>query len=122
MFNEGGSPNILMAGSFNKRAITGFSGNADEVQHSNTDKSVINAVSVYISDYDTLKVVPNRFVRSRDVLCYQQSMWAIATLRPMQAFDIAKIGDSERRQVLIEYTLEARNEASSGIVRDLTTS
>ncbi len=122
IFNSGGNPNIIMAGSFNKRAITGFSGNADEVQHSNTDKSVINAVSLYISDYTTLKVVPNRFVRSRDVLVYEQSFWAIAQLRPMQSFDIAKIGDSERKQMLIEYTLEARNEASSGIIRDLTTS
>jgi len=43
-------------------------------------------------------------------------------LRDMQSFDIAKIGDSERKQMLIEYTLEARNEASSGIIRDLTTS
>lgn len=121
-FNEGGNPNILMAGSFNKRAITGFSGNADEVKHDNSEQKVINAVSLYISDYSTLKVVPNRFLRSRDVLVYESSFWAIAQLRPMHAFDIAKVGDSQRRQMLIEYTLEARQETSSGIVRDLTTS
>jgi hypothetical protein len=122
IFNAGGDPNIIMAGSFNKRAITGFSGNSDEVKSDNSDKTVINAVSLYISDYSTLKVVPNRFVRSRDVLVYEQSMWAIAQLRPMQSFDIAKVGDAERKQVLVEYTLMPRNEASSGIIRDCTTS
>ncbi len=122
VFNSGGNPNIIMAGSFNKRQLTGFSGNADEVKHDNSEKKVINAVSAYVSDYGTMKVVPNRFVRSRDVLVYEQSFWSIAQLRPMQSFPIAKIGDAERKQMLIEYTLEARNEASSGIVKDLTTS
>jgi hypothetical protein len=122
IFNSGGNPNIIMAGSFNKRALTGFSGNADEVKHNNESQKVINAVSMYVSDYGTLKVVPNRFSRSRDVLVYESSFWAIAMLRDMQSFDIAKVGDSSRKQMLCEYTLEARNEASSGIIRDLTTS
>jgi hypothetical protein len=122
VFNAGGNPNIIMAGSFNKRAITGFSGNADEVKHDNSEKKVINAVSLYVSDYGTLKVVPNRFVRSRDVLVYESSFWAIAMLRDVHSFDIAKVGDAERKQILCEYTLEARNNASSGIIRDLTTS
>ena len=122
IFNSGGDPNIIMAGSFNKRQLTGFSGNADEVKHDNSEQKVINAVSLYVSDYGTLKVVPNRFSRNRDVLVYESSFWSISMLRDMQSFDIAKIGDSERKQMLIEYTLEARNEASSGIIRDLTTS
>jgi len=121
MYNNGGIPNIIMAGTFNKRAITGFSGNSDEVKHNNTDKKVINAVSLYVSDYGELKVVPNRFSRSRDVLVYQQDMWCLGVLRGMQNKEIAATGDAEKRQVLQECGLISKNEASSGGVYDLTT-
>lgn len=118
----GGNPNIIMAAPFNKRKITAFSGNADEVKHDNTDKKVINAVSVYVSDYGELKVVPNRFLRARDVLVYEQDYWKVAVLRPMNNKEIAKTGDAEKRQVLMEFGLCAASPASSGIVADLTTS
>ena len=49
-------------------------------------------------------------------------MWAMATLRDFQSTELAKTGDTDRKQILVEYTLEARNEAASGIVADLTTS
>ena len=122
IFNSGGNPDIIMAGSFNKRAITGFSGNADEVKHDNGDKKIINAVSVYISDYGQMSVVPNRFLRSRDVLVYEKSFWNLPMLREMKSEPIAKTGDSEKKLLTVEYCLEASNEASSGIIRDLTTS
>lgn len=118
---SGGNPNIIMAAPFNKRALTGFSGNADEVKSDNTSKKVINAVSVYVSDYGEMKVVPNRFVRAREVLVYEQDYWKIAVLRGMQNTEIAKTGDAEKRQVLMEFGLCAANASSSGIVADLTT-
>ena len=40
----------------------------------------------------------------------------------MVSIPLAKTGDSDRRQILSEYTLVARNEKSSGGVFDLTTS
>jgi hypothetical protein len=46
-------------------------------------------------------------------------MWAVAVLRPMSTTPLAKTGDSDRRQLLTEFTLEARQEKSSGAVRDL---
>lgn len=118
----GGNPNIIMAAPFNKRKLTSFSGNADEVKHDNTDKKVINAVSIYVSDYGDMKVVPNRFLRARDVLVYEQDYWKVAVLRPMQNKEIAKTGDAEKRQVLMEFGLCAANPESSGGVFDLTTS
>ena len=51
-------------------------------------------------------------------------MWAVGYLpgRKMVSIPLAKNGDSDRRQVLSEYVLVARNEKSSGGVLDLTTS
>lgn len=122
IYTEGGNPDVIMAAPFNKRALTGFSGNANEVNHNNTDKTIINAVSVYVSDYNTISVVPNRFLRARDVLVLEMDYWKVGVLRPMQNTEIARTGDAEKRQVLMEYGLCAANEASSGIVADLTTS
>ncbi len=49
--------------------------------------------------------------------------WAVAYLngRKMVSLPLAKTGDSDRRQILSEYALVARNEKSSGGVFDLTT-
>jgi len=51
-------------------------------------------------------------------------MWAVAYLngRRMVSIPLARTGDSERRQMLSEYALVARNEKSSGGVFDNTTS
>jgi hypothetical protein len=68
--------------------------------------------------------VPNRFMRSRDVLVLEMDMWADAPLpgRNMIKFPLSKTGDTDRVQLLIEHTLVARNEKSSGGVFDLTSS
>jgi len=121
IWNNGGMPDVIMAGSFNKRKITNFSGNSSEQNIDRSSKKIINAVSVYESDYGTLKVVPNRFSRARDVFVYQSDMWKIRTLRGMKNSKIAKTGDSEKRQVIMEAGLEACNALASGIVADLTT-
>ncbi len=78
----------------------------------------------YESDFGTLKVVPNRFQRARDVLVLQMDLWALAYLngRKMVSIPLSITGDSVRKEILSEYALEARNEKGSGGVFDNTTS
>lgn len=121
-WNAGGNPNIIMCGSFQKRVLNGFSGNADNRDINADGKKVINAISIYESDYGSMKVVPNRFCKSTDVLVYEQDYWKIAVLRPMQSMEIARTGDAEKRQVLMEYGLCAANEESSGAIFALSDS
>lgn len=121
-YTNGGNPDIIMAAPFNKRALNAFSGNADSKDLKVEGKKVINAVSIYESDYGTMSVVPNRFLKSTDVLVYEQDYWKIAVLRPMQSKEIARTGDAEKRQVLMEYGLCAANEESSGAIFGLTDS
>ena len=61
-------------------------------------------------------------MRARDVLVLQTDMWALTTLpgRNMVTYDLAKTGDSDQRQLLAEYSLEARNEKANGLVADVT--
>ncbi|MDP3677313.1 MAG: DUF5309 domain-containing protein [Novosphingobium sp.] len=119
-FDSGGDPDTIMLGSFNKQAFSGFTGNATRYKDAD-DERLVAGIDVYASDFGVMRVVANRFMRSRSCLILQMDMWAIAYLRPFTVHDLAKTGDSIQKQILVEYTLEARNQASSGIVADLTT-
>ena len=117
---SGGDPDCVMVGTKNKQQFSTFTGNATREINAQ-DKELIATIQLYESDFGVLEVLYNRFQRARDCLILQKDMWAVAYLRPFQLHDLAKTGDSERRQLLVEYTLESRNEAASGLVADLTT-
>lgn len=119
--DSGGEPDVIMVGSFNKQALSAFTGNATRFTQS-AEQTLMPAIDVYKSDFGELQVVYNRFSRARSALVLDTDMWAMAVLRDFQSTPLAKSGDYEREQVLVEYTLEAREEAANGIVADLTTS
>lgn len=120
---QGGDPGIIMVGSFNRQKVSTFTGNSTSTQRAE-DKTLHATFDVYESDFGEQRIVFNRFQRSRSALILEMDFWAVPFLtgRNMVTFDIAKTGDSDAKQILSEYTLEARNEKSSGIVADLTTS
>lgn len=119
-YDNGGEPSLLLAGSYNRRILSNFAGNAT-VMVDAKGKSRIATVDVYVSDFGELKIMPSRQVRSRSVLVVDPKMWKLATLRPTFFSPLAKTGDSEKGQIIIEATLECNNQASSGIIADLTT-
>lgn len=123
VWTSGGKPDVISAGAFNKQAFSTFVGRATPMEDTKS-KKIVASVDAYESDFGTLKVVANRFQSTRDVFIFQMDMWAVAFLngRKMVSIPLARTGDSERRQILSEYTLVARNEKASGIVADLTTS
>lgn len=120
-WTAGGNPDTLMPGAFNKTVISGFSGNTTRMQDTSNKKLVAN-IDIYQHDFGTVKVVANRFSRSRDLHVLQTDLWAIAYLRKPKAEDLAKTGDADKGWIVTDYTLECRNEKGSGIVADLTTS
>ena len=123
IWTAGGRPDTIMTGAFNKQVFSTFTGRATPTEDTKA-KKIVAAVDAYESDFGQVKVVPNRFTRTRDVLVLQTEMWAVSYLagRKMLSIPLARTGDSERRQMLSEYTLTARNEKSSGGVFDNTTS
>jgi len=123
IWTEGGKPDVIMAGGFNKQVFSTFTGRATPMEDTKS-KKIVASVDAYESDFGTVKVVANRFQRTRDVLVLQMDMWKVAYMngRKMVSIPLAITGDSRRRQILSEYTLEACNEKASGGVFDLTTS
>ena len=121
VWDEGGDPTMIMVGPFNKQKLSGFTGNSTRFD-AGADATLYTSVDVYASDFGQLQVVPNRFSRDRDAYVLDMNYWGIAFLRDFSMHELSKTGDSEKRQLLVEATLESRNEAASGLVADLTTS
>jgi hypothetical protein len=121
VYVSGGSPKILMVGAAGKQKVSSFAGIAAQryMAPGNTPTTIIGAADVYMSDFGTMSVVPNRFMRVRDALVLDPEYAALAYLRPFQTNDLAKTGDSENTQLLAEVTLEVKNEAAHGIIADL---
>jgi hypothetical protein len=124
VFVSGGSPTVLMVGAAGKQKVSSFAG-IGETRFNVTGakpSTIIGAADIYVSDFGNLAVVPNRFMRTRDALILDPEYAAIAYLRPFMTNELAKAGDSDKTQVLVECTLEVKNEAAHGIVADLNMS
>jgi hypothetical protein len=111
---------VLMVGASNKAVVSGFTGNATKMVDV-MERQLVATVDVFVGDFHTVRVIPNRFMRPRDALLLNWSYWSIDWLRPIRQIELAKTGDAEKRLLIGEYTLAAKNEASSGGIFDLTT-
>jgi len=120
-WTQGGNPDLIMVGGFNKQKFSTFTGNATR-EVSAEDEALYAAIDIYKSDFGELQVVANRFQEAGAAFVLQRDLWAVGYLREFQMHELAKTGDTERVQILTEFTLEARSEAGSGAVYDLTTS
>ena len=125
-YTNGGNPTILMVTPAQKVVASTFAGIATRYKDvpSNVQASIIAAADVYVSDFGTISIVPNRFIPNADsddtAFLLDPEMAAVAYLRPFQTNELAKTGDADVTQLLVEYTLEVKNEAAHGIISDLT--
>ena len=123
IWSNGGNPDSVYLSAFQMNVALGFTGNNN--QRSNVqggDERVIKSLAVYVTPWGTVEFIPSRENRSRDVFIMQDDMWEVAVLRPTKNVELAKTGDSSKRQVVTELTLCAKNEAANGIIADNTTS
>jgi hypothetical protein len=120
-FDAGGSPSLMVTGTFNKRVASGFAGNQSRMVDA-SEKRLVNTISVYEDDFNTLKVVADRFSLSRNVYLIDTEYAKIAYLRDFDTFDLAVTGSSLKKQIEVEWALEVSNPLAHSIVRDLTTS
>jgi hypothetical protein len=120
-FDSGGNPTMLVVGSGLKQKVSSFAGIAAQRYMAPGDQptTIIGAAEIYMGDFGQISIVPDRFMRTRDALLIDPEYMALSYLRPFQTNDLAKTGDSEKTQLLCEFTLEMRNEAASAIVADL---
>lgn len=118
-WDEGAEPSIVLCGSGVKQKISStFTGSATRYRDI-SDQKVVAAVSLYVSDFGDLQIVPSRFVRSRDVFVLDPSMARVAYLSNTKQTPLARTGHSERRLISAEYGLMVDNEKAHGIIADI---
>jgi hypothetical protein len=124
----GGNPNMFMCGPTVKQLFSNFmfTANAriatqrqDQGPVNRGGVSVIGAVDVYVSDFTVIDVVPNRFQRERDFWILDTEYWEIAYLDGYKTEAISKIGDAERRHILVDWCVASNNEAASAVLADV---
>jgi len=128
-YNQGGNPNMIMVNAFNKQKLSGFTGGSTRFDAAE-DRRLITSIDVYESDFGTMQVSPNRFIRGangtsakigQDAHILDMEFWAVSFLRDFSLQNPAQTADADQRFMVAEYTLESRNEKASGLITDLTT-
>lgn len=123
-YTSGGEPSLLMVGAHNKTVVSGFAGIAAQRFQAPADgpSTIVGTADVYMSDFGTLSVVPNRFQRARDAWLLDPEYASVCYLRPIQTVDLAKTGDAEKKMVIAQFGLKVKNEAAHAVVADLNVS
>jgi hypothetical protein len=120
-WDDGGRPDKLFVGSYNKTVISGFTTGVTKNLDAR-DRRFVHAVDVYESDFNVLKVIPDHFTVADEVYAIQSDLWRLAYLRPLKLHDLAKTGDAEKRALIMEVTLECLAEYGNASIINTTTS
>ncbi len=120
-WNAGGEPSTILLGATNKKLITAMTGRAEATRSVIDDnKSIYNAVDVYVSDFGTFNITLDRYADQDLIYFLDHDMWSVEYLRDFQTVDIAKEGDSDKKMLLVEFGLRCGNEAANGAIRYTT--
>lgn len=121
-WDNGGQPSKGFLNSFQKRKFASFSGSSSK-QSDGSSKKVVNSVDFYIDPLgNEVSLVPCRHMPTDMIYFIDPEYVKICALRNWASWDLAKTGDSVRKQILGELTLEVSNEKAHAGVYDLTTS
>lgn len=115
VWEAGANIDLILAPMALKRRISGFTAGGTKF-YNQDDKRLVTPIEIYESDASSkpIKLVAHRFVKmsgdsGNDIIGIEMDHFATAWLREPKVRPLAKTGDSERRQVIGEFTLEVRN-------------
>ena len=118
---KGGNPKAVITDMAHKQIAAAFSGLATARREAG-DKAltIVAGADIYVSDAGNVQFVPSRFCSARDAFIVDPEYWAVAELDSLKVMDLAKTGLATRKAMYQEVALVSRNEAASGVIRDLT--
>lgn len=128
-FVNGGNPKRILLSPYNKTVFSGFMADSAVAAQryaapKESQTTIIAAADVYLSDFGTLTVEPDRQMARagasacRNVFLIDPDMVAMGVLRPVAQRTPETTSDSEQRVLNVEYTLVVKNEAAHGVVAD----
>jgi Family of unknown function (DUF5309) len=110
-WSTGGEVDTILCDSVAFNKFSTFTGVAQRFRDvgSRQPAQIIGYADLYVSPYGTHKLVLSRYMPANSAYALQMDKWEIAYLRPFATEEIAKAGDSDKRMLLAEWTLVAKN-------------
>ena len=119
VWNAGGDPTKVIApGKIKQKISTLASGNGVWNQNA-SEKTIYAGVDYYVSDFGRHQIIPHHFMSQSTMIFFDPALWNLATLRSLKINDLGRAGDSQEKQMVVEVTLEALNEAGNGKIADI---
>lgn len=106
---SGGNENIqAVCGATQRGIVSTFAGSATRYV-STDDRKLTASIDVYDGDFHTVTVTPDRWCDPTMLFLVDPEYVKIADLRALHTIDLAVTGDSTRKQLIWETTLEVCN-------------
>jgi hypothetical protein len=120
--NSSGNIDLILVGGFQKRKINAFS--SDSRSYGANDTTFTDMISIYESDFGVCRIITTRWMPQDAALLLDSSRINVLPLagRSFHFKPLASSGDYECGELIGEYTVELKNQAAHGLIRDLSTS
>lgn len=117
--NSGGSSSLnMVVTAAHKTVISSFTGAA--TRHVTTDnKKLVASIDVYVGDFHTVRIIPDRHCHAETAFILDPEYLKMAILRGLHSYPLSKNGDSTRKEIIWEWTLEVSDERAHGMIGDL---
>jgi hypothetical protein len=136
VYEQGGNPTVLMSVPTVIRRLSEYmftsSARIATLQQDQGVKAqtAVGAVNVFIHDFGTLEMVPNRLqslhndatgtpVPVASVFIMDPSMLRLGILTGYRTESLAKTGLSDTSQMIVDWTVKVLNEAAQGLIDDI---
>lgn len=125
-WTDGGDPSMLVMNTKQKARMGAMTG-ASAFDGFGLDRGVaqgalVGGVDLYVSSFGQHKCVLDRFMGQTAVLCLDPDYIGIAWYDPIQVEDLAKTGDSQKKQIVCEWAAVLQNpDAHAQVIGCLTT-
>lgn len=103
----GGEVDTICVGPALYNRISTFTGLATRFRNveAGAQAQIIGAADVYVSAFGSHKIRLSRYCQPATMQAFDMTSWKFVTLRPFQTVNIAKVGDADRRMILVEFGL-----------------
>jgi hypothetical protein len=136
VYQDGGDPTIMMSipGVIRKFSEYLFTSSArvatlmSDQGKSSEKATALGSVNVFVTDFGTLKLAPNRLQKTHvdsgstqvaDVFIFDPTYLSISYLKGYRTEDLAKTGLAENKQMSVDWTLKVLTEKSHAIIGDI---
>lgn len=121
-FNSSGKapPMVVMSASHKQSASTFAGISTQSTETGKKAATIVGAADYYLSDFGLMAFVPHYILATRsEVFGLDPKSNKLAYLRSWRSAKLAKTGDSEREQMLVDLTLEVKSEKNQFKIANL---